>query len=392
MKIFRCIALSLACVLLSGVSGFAYKERVDVRNMVIRDLSTKNDIFLDDFGMMTVGDQPAGYSTYVQGESVISLSETPGPTGKKQTALLINDKVPGAEYRGASIAKSFSAVTSGKFGFEMRFKFEATGEKDYAGFQIAVNQGSTMILRIYVDGTNGGLSYVPGGNLGGKMTPGVWYTLRMIYDVDANTAQVLCTSDAYTNGYILHENLAPIIGGDGGYKIDNINIASRYYTGSWFIDYIRVDSGKNLEIEFERPPFVHPTPIPAPITQAPMMRAVPGRINVNLDGEYMYFATAPEFDGNDLMVAVKSAFRVFGMSPIAGSGGLSAKWDESTVTFTSGSAEIAVGTEKKTMAKAVTVKDGRNLVSLNELAKALGYNEEWNAEENTLYITGGSAE
>lgn len=119
------------------------------------------------------------------------------------------------------------------------------------------------------------------------------------------------------------------------------------------------------------------------------MRAVPKTINVNVNGEYMYYAVKPSFDGEDLMVTAESAFRSFNMIPIVGSGGMSAALGDAQITLTAGSAEVSIGNEKKTLSKAVTDQNGQNMVSLNALAAVLGYTAEWNAGENTLYITGG---
>lgn len=384
----KCISAVLAGIMIIGCgSVFAYRERVDNRSKggSVRNISTANDIFCYDFAKS----ETEGLTLKPYGESKVGLAETTGPSGSKQTALMIDDKIAGQDYNGPSFSRSFEAVTSGKIGFDMKFKFEEAGEKDFAGMQIAFNQGNTMVLRIYVDGNTGQLGYVPGGSMKSKMVPGKWYRIRMVYDIDTSKAEILYESDQLSNGYVTYSNLDPYAGGSG-YKIDNVTVSSRFYTGQWYFDYLRMDAGKNIELGFVRPPFKHPdTLIEPPVTDTPQMRAVPKTINVNVNGEYMYYAIKPSFDGEDLMVTTESAFRSFSMIPVIGSGGMSAKLGETQVTLTAESAEVIIGNEKKTLSKAVAEQNGRNMISLNALAAALGYTAEWNADENTLYITGG---
>ena len=384
----RCIAAALAGIMIAGCgSVYAYRERVDNRAKggSARNISTANDIFCYDFSKGETNE----ITFLPYGDSKISLAETEGPNGSKQSALMIDDKVPGQDYSGPAFSRSFDGVSSGKIGFDMKFKFEEAGEKDFAGLQIAFNQGGTMILRIYVDGNTGQLGYVPGGGMNSKMVPGKWYRIRMIYDVDSSKAEILYESDQLRTGYVTYSNLDPLAGGSG-YKIDNIVISSRFYTGQWYFDYLRMDAGKDIDLGFVRPPFKHPdTLIEPPISDTPQMRAVPKTINVNVNGEYMYYAVKPSFDGEDLMVTAESAFRSFSMIPIVGSGGMSAALGDAQITLTAGSAGVSIGNEKKTLSKAVTDQNGQNMVSLNALAAVLGYTAEWNAGENTLYITGG---
>lgn len=388
MKLFtKCIAGLLGGVMLTSGTAFAYKERIDKRAKggAVRSIATANDIFCYDFAK----GETDGLVLNPVGGGKLGIYETSGADGAKQSALLMEDLITGQDYGGPIVRKSFDAVTSGKIGFEMRFKFESVGEKDFAGFQIAVKAGSNMVLRIYVDGNSGKLGWVPSGTMG-QMTPGEWYKIRFIYDIDNGQAEIIYTSDELSNGYIRFTNLAAYDGGTGQ-KIDSVELASRYYSGEWYIDYLRMDKGADLESGFVKPPFKHPdTLIEAPVTAAPTQRAVPGKINVNVNGEYMYYATAPAFDGEDLMVTTSAAFRSFGMSTVVGSGGMKAMYGDKEVVLTADSAEMTVGGEKKTLSKAVGERNGQRLVSINSMAEALGYTTQWSAEDNTLYITGGA--
>lgn len=396
MKILRSTALLIAFMMLFSVTAGAAAERIDKRKVVTRDLSGKNDVFCDDFNTLTPGKMPPGYSVvYNPAPSEITTRKIIGPYGKPQTVLLVNDAVGGAEYSGPYFRKSFQEVSTGRVAFETNFKLERTGEHTHAGLRFYLMKGSTAKIRVSVSGSDdGSLSYNAVNGSGVNLTskkiiePGVWYRLRVVLDMQTRLANVMLESKALPTGYVYYENLAMYIDTDDA-SVDNFAIECAQYDCSYYFDYIKVESGADLKNDAPEGKRYRPEPIPAPVSEAPQMRPVPGRYNVSLNGEYMYFAPKPVVSGSDLTVTVKSAFRIFSLIEAPDGSGLSASGDIGSVTLKENSAEVTFNGKTAEMAAPVQKQDGESTVLLGEFAKALGYDAVLNEEEKTMYITGG---
>ena len=393
MKRLGFTALLLVCMHLFSITAGAFAERVDKRKVIIRDLSTDSDLICDDFNTFSPGTLP-GYVTYCPSQSEITTKKIIGPSGKMQNVLVLADGDGGTAYLGPVVTKSFPAVSSGMVAFETRFKIERTGQHTHAGMGMYLRQGTSIVTRLLVSGsTDGSFSYSTaignGVNLTNKkmLEPGVWYKVRLLVDLDTKKVSVILESEALQTKYVYYENLSLYDSFDS-ISLDNLRIECRQYDATYYYDYIKVEAGDNLEIEVPENR-VRPTPIQPPISNAPVMRAVPNRNNVCVNGEYMYFYTKPVLDGNDLMVTVSSAFRVFSLIEINDGNGLSAQGEGVTAELKKDSAEIIINGKKSVMSKPVVEQDGQLMISLNELAKAMGYTASWSSEENTLFISGG---
>ena len=396
MKILRSSSLLIAFIMLFSMTAGAVAERIDKRKVVTRDLSGENDVFCDDFNTLTPGKIPPGYSVvYNPAPSEIITKKIIGPYGKPQTVLMVNDAVGGSTYAGPYFRKNFQEVSTGRVAFETNFKLERTGEHTHAGLRFYLMKGSTAKIRLSVSGADdGSLSYnvASGGgvNLTSKkiIEPGVWYRLRVVLDIDTKLANVMLESKALPTGYVYYENLAMYTDTEDA-SVDNFAMECAQYDCSYYFDYIRVESGANLKNDVPNVKRQRPEPIPAPVSQAPQMRPVPGRYNVSLNGEYMYFAPKPIASDGDLTVTVKSAFRIFSLIEDLGGNGFSASGDIGSVTLKENSAEVVFNGKTTTMASPVQNNDGKYTVLLGEFAKALGYDAVLNEEEQTMYITGG---
>ena len=122
-----------------------------------------------------------------------------------------------------------------------------------------------------------------------------------------------------------------------------------------------------------------------PVSHVFNARAVPGKVNVLKDGIYKYFSDIEEDGNGNVFANVTSVLRSF----------------DCTINITDGKyvgnspeAEIVINKDGSIVTvNGVTIEgciyknsDGKLMVSLNGIGKALGYKAEWNESEGTLYI------
>ena len=128
-KILKGIALTLSVLTAFTTAASAKTLRIDTRGMSSRDLSSPNDIFCDDF-RQGGNISSYGWSASAAGDSTIGIAQTTDENGKKQNALLISDKVPGAVNSGGVIRKGIGEINSGTVSLEIKFKMEVPDNKE----------------------------------------------------------------------------------------------------------------------------------------------------------------------------------------------------------------------------------------------------------------------
>lgn len=398
-KAYKIAALSCAVLMTFSTAAYAKALRIDTRGQVERNLASENDIFCDDFASATGGFENFGYSTVIKGDSTISIATTTGENGKNTKALLLSDKVPGDRNEGVGIIKSIGTIDSGTIGVEMKFKMEVPNntETSFAsnGLYLRTTDGQ-WATRFYVLGDATGGSIRWDGDGGGKtyqskITPGAWYTFKMVADLDNQEIETVLESSALPNGAVYLGGLTFLADFLDMKEpaVSSIFFESRMFTADWYIEYLKVT--KDPE-PLEKPKPQKPSnTITPPVSATPVMRPVPDTINVMRNGTYAYFAQKPELVGEDVMVTARGAFNVFGMNMTIADG---------KYTGTSGSSELVINTDGSGMTingsaapsgSYALQDDGTVLVSLNAIADALGETAEWNETEQTLYISGSGA-
>ena len=147
-----------------------------------------------------------------------------------------------------------------------------------------------------------------------------------------------------------------------------------------FVDFVAIETGENLNAQVQ--------PIPAPIVKDPTPRPVPGRINVNYNGEYIYFDYPPILINDRVMLPLRKIFELFAMQ---------VEWNQetSTAVIRNESHTIEV-TENSTAAKVngnetildaptPVIKD-RMYVPVRFIAESIGAQVDWDNETQTVII------
>ena len=371
-------------------------------------LQTDRDVFFDDFTGDTEGAAPAAYSTggLDNGQVVIEKIDVPGGKKKNCLALVDNSNDSKNQYAGVNAVRPFGN-TEGKIAFETRFKFtpKSTG---HCSFTMELKSGNTIATRFVIWSADGVFSWQGTNKSGpiahsGVFQPDTWYTVRMVADLEAQSAEVRVISDALktspltslatekdvNNGIIICRNL-DFYQSFTGKSVDTMSMSTQVYDGTYYFDYIKVErdapSIPALNVEW-----VRPAPIEAPVVQAPVPHAVPDRVNVCLNGEYYYFATAPYIDDGVVMVTARNAADILGLALERAGGGYTLHNDEISISLAPGSAAAAVNGQNKEMQKPVQLMENQAFVPIRFLAELAGYQVGWENETQTVILTGNIA-
>lgn len=347
------------------------------------------EVFLDDYTNAAVGTLPEGYSLYNGdcGTVRVAAYDVKLDDGSvvRKNCLEVDDAYPdtlGAHmWAGPGFYREFEPV-EGKLAIEARMMFlqETTPSFSHCFYTRAGEVNITRWVGMHTgmvtwSSTVGFEEELP------QFVPGVWYTYRTVIDLDANQAQIRVT--------------APEIGLDKTYTelglygksawsaecVDTVFYNTETGDGKMVFDYIKVErAAEDLPGAME---FVHPEEkIEPEWIKAPTPHAVPGRLNLSLNGEYLYPATPMYGEGGAVMIYAKNFAQLLGGSYLPGKcieiGGR-------VLEFTDNPAMVRLDGTEKQMQPPAAQKDGKLFIPLR-FAAALGYDVDWDKETETVRL------
>lgn len=363
-------------------------------------------ILMEDFKTDSVGSPPSGWTINNKG-GVVTVEQITTRSGEAKNGLKLLDNANAGEsdYTGVEIIKDFESEAQ-KCSFEISFKFEATNTPICA-FEIMLGQGTDNAARVIIWSASGILSYWDNAKsytiaANTLVKSGVWYKVRLNIDTVTKKTDILVQSDdlvGYTGklaeGAVLDResgtllikglNLYDTFMGD---TINRVAISTSRYEGIYYIDYLNVEENPK-ELVLKVNANARPDPIEAPRVPDPIPQPSDEYININYNGEFLYFSAKPVLKNNRLLVPIRSLFEMFGMN---------VEWNEKTQTVfcTSGNKTIKmtvnskyayVGDERVTLDTSMELINGRVFAPLRFVAEALGKNVDWDDSTETVYLT-----
>ena len=161
---------------------------------------------------------------------------------------------------------------------------------------------------------------------------------------------------------------------------------------AWLTDLTREEynAREDLGAVKVKEPFVDKG-LPAPIVKDPVPSAVPGRINITLNGEYQYFYDKPVNSEGRILLPFRELFEFFS---------LDVSWDDETKTATARNEEkeikitvdklsAYVDGEEKTLDVPAKIINSKTYAPMRFVAEALGYKVDWNQKEQTVMLRNG---
>ena len=132
--------------------------------------------------------------------------------------------------------------------------------------------------------------------------------------------------------------------------------------------------------------------MPAKIVDDPVSYAMPGRINIKLNGEYRYFYDEPKIVEGRVLLPFRELFEFFGMevSWDAESSSAKAVSAESEIQITVDNEKAYVNGEEKLLDVPATIINNRFYVPVRFVGESLGYVVRWDSDERTVVLSGGA--
>lgn len=133
--------------------------------------------------------------------------------------------------------------------------------------------------------------------------------------------------------------------------------------------------------------------LPAPIVSDPVPNLVPGRINIKLNGELVYFYEKPLMVNDRVLLPFRELFEFFEMSVTWDNETRTAiaKNDETQIKITVDSDIAYVNNNEKTLDVPAVIINERTYVPLRFVAESLGYTVGWDGRSQivNIYTSGG---
>ncbi len=390
MRFKKIICLLTASLMLTSTVAFGEALRYDYKRMT-EAVSNKqaNDIVYEDFTSVSPGMLPAAMNvTKSYGFGTTEMHEV--KAGVQKNCFRFTDSTHDKEYTGPTATFSTGSQT-GLLGVEVRYKYIPEETSTYSTFGIQLNGTQGLISKTVVISADGSTNLNYGG-LGdtilekGRITNNAWYTLKYVVDFDNQVMDVMLKNE--TTGFVNQIIGNSFIEQSTFDNLTNVKFTSSVYGGTWMVDYIRVSREKERMPEYEN--LNIKKGVPAELVDGPVSHKLDGKINVNINGIYKATTQKPYLSGNgEVMVYAKNVASMFKMGYYLNGNEVTIRNTKNTFTFAEGSDSAKFGGNVITLSEKCEVKDGKLFVSISDIAKALGYNASYDAENETLLITNG---
>jgi len=318
------------------------------------------------------------------GEAVVAKTEEESYLEISDTDKDINS--------GVILVKNFSSRE--KFiAFEVKFKCPA--KIPVTEFSVNTNSGKCFYAKLY----STGMITVSDGNkevstVETKIAPDKWYTLRIVADRSTKKGELRILSNelkGYKGKYNKDGKLKQL---DGEYTIceldfleflkddyfNAVNISTGAETGNIHISYIKIEAGNNLTMK--------EPPAPTPVVKDPVPHPVKGQININYNGEYMYFAVKPIIVKGRVMLPVRSIFEMLDMK-VEWDGEKSmatAKKEGLEVILTLGSNNAVVNGKTSETDVAPLLNNNRIFMPVRFIGESAGLDVSWDDNTRTVIM------
>ena len=135
--------------------------------------------------------------------------------------------------------------------------------------------------------------------------------------------------------------------------------------------------------------------LPAPIVDDPVPSAMPGRINIKLDGEFEYFYEKPILTDGRVLLPFRELFEFFGLDVTWDNETQTAvaKNEETEIKITVNDTKTYVNGKEKILDVPALLTGGRTYIPVRFVAESLGYTVGWDNRNQivNIYTSGGGA-
>lgn len=386
--------LAAVTVLCNGLclNGFADAEKTNKTDLsALRTITTPRDIFCDDFTDAEIGSLPSGYSYHNDHCGYVRVVEydvtLDDGTVIRKKCLELDDKYGDTlgqyMWAGPGFYRTFKN-TGPRVAIEFRVMFLKKTTPYFAHDFYGMSDNSYIARWVGEHSTGvpiwwsqvGFTEELP------VFQAGIWYTYRIIIDLESDMAQIRITapqlgiSKTYTELGFYNKD---------AWKAEYVNkifYNSQTGDGKMVFDYLKVEADpEDLPGAGE---FVHPENLIEPVwCETPKEHPVEGKINLKVDGEYKYIATPMYIENGVTMIYFKNLVTLFDGKVNSNSG---VNINGADISFSNDSDTAMVNGIEKKMNAATIEKDGKLFVPLRFAADAAGFGVDWDGATTTVLI------
>ena len=311
IKLKNLIAISCAAALLAPAPGFADALRFDPYPRgtdAATGRARSNDIMFQDFTSVAPDSLPMGVSG-TSGSGFVTTAKYEVMPDYTKNCLLVSDTDHTTAYSGVQ-ADVLTGNQKGMVGVEIRYKYlpNDSGNSTYSSLALRLYDSNGDIISMNsVAAANGNQFFNYGGQSqttveGAKITTDVWYTASWIVDFEAQRVEFKLLNEATgTVSYALDSMYYS--SGLNSTELAKVAMRTEVYGGNWIFDYVRVsDEPERMTMSANIQKGV-----PIEKTAGPVSAPLKGRINILVNGRYMYTTAAPYLkDNGAVMITLKN--------------------------------------------------------------------------------------
>ncbi len=396
MKIKRIISVILILLLVCPTISMAAATRRPQKLWpgAVKTAPTRggaDDILFEDFTSVAAGVFPKGVTGGKSDTGYVTTEEVEVLPGYKKNCLVLYDTDSTDSYSGtrATIAVP---ETKGIIRFEARYKYIPTENNTHCALVMGLKGSKGEFSRVVVASSNGNtfLNFAQanqGALENARISHDAWYTLTMSVDFDAKEVEAMLKNETTGKVFTKYESGYGTAGDHTG--LTSIDLNTQRWGGKYIFDYVRVTKTEESLSESEAVEIQKGfTPI---YTESPAETAVSGRINIKLDGSYIYTTVKPEEStkGN-LMASARNLAHAFGATYVRDGKAVTVTLGDKTAVFTDGLDKASVNGNSVSLTDASALKGNQLMVSAESFAKIFGgtYSFDKSAMEAVITMKG----
>jgi len=393
MKIKRIISIILVLLLVCPIISMAAATRRPQKLWpgAVKTAPTRggaDDILFEDFTSVAAGVFPKGVTGGKSDTGYVTTEEVEVLPGYKKNCLVLYDTDSTDSYSGA---KATIAVpeTKGIIRYELRYKYIPTENNTHCALVMGFKGSKGEFSRVVVASSNGNtfLNFAQanqGALENASITHDAWYTLTMTVDFEAQIVEAMLKNESNGKVYTKYESSFGTAGAHTGLTLFDLN--TQRWGGKYIFDYVRVTSTNEILSQSEALEIQKGfTPI---YTQSPSETALSGRINIKLNGSYIYTTVKPEEStkGN-LMVSARNLAHALGATYARDGGTVTVVLGDKTAVFTDGLDKASVNGNSVSLTEASILNGNQLMVSAESFAKIFGFDFSYDKEKSEAEIT-----
>lgn len=390
-------ALIMTVLLVFGAGAYAVVEERGENKVSHK---TPDDVWFEDFSSCEEGAKPTSFRITESSGQIVEVVTMETPDSKNSNVLKLSDTNTASSSINLPVPKMQGPVT-----FKMRFKFRRTLTDGFGFILNFTGDSGTNAFRIVkFSAENDTFSYV--NNAGNNIFTRAlnfhdeWFTITVRWDNDLRQTGILFEGESlatqkpdlgrYSNNAVYDKNKKNIMVYSQPWfneftdpEVTKLTLATYGSTaGDYFIDYMKFM--KDVE-EFK--PVKERAPAKKPeLTEDPVARLVPGKVNIVFKGEIKYFGNPVKTINSRTMVDARIFGSWYNMTLKEGDEGYELTGDGKTISFAKESLEFSLdGAANKTDTPPQVINNCI-YIPLRSFCEALGDTVSWSDELSCVTV------